>query len=87
MIVKAAVKIYDYKQEKEIVIPCHRHCDTYYILKEFGYSWSDYDKIDEGFLDENETYYNRVEAYKHAWRHHQLKEEYKVRELYSEDLY
>ena len=36
--VHAAVKIYDKRQEKEIIIPCHRHCDVFVILKECGYS-------------------------------------------------
>ena len=40
--VHAAVKIYDKRQEKEIVIPCHRHCDAFVILKEFGYAIKDY---------------------------------------------
>ena len=37
MITSAAVKIFDFRQNKEIIIPCHRHCDAFFILKEFGY--------------------------------------------------
>ena len=92
MIVKAAVKIFDKKQNKEWCIPCMRHCDAFYILKEFGYKKDiDYKEIAQGFLDEHDKFYNRVEAWKHAWRHRQIKadeeEYYQCKELFSEDLY
>ena len=88
MIVSAAVKIFDMRQNKEIVIPCHRHCDAFYILKEFNYKKDvDYKELAQGFLDEDDNFYDRIAAYKHAWWRNQLKEEYKVRPLYSEDLY
>ena len=32
MIVSAAVKIFDYRQNKEWCIPCHRHSDAFFIL-------------------------------------------------------
>lgn len=90
MIVKAAVKIFDYKQNKELIIPCHRHCDSFYILKEFGYkAREDYKEIEQGFLDEEDTFYNRVAAHQHAWMNFQLpkEQEYQSKELYSEDLW
>lgn len=92
MIVSAAVKIKDLRQDKEIIIPCHRHCDAFYILKEFGYKKNiDYKEIAQGFLDEKDNFYNRVEAWKHAWWHRQIQadeEEYRqCKELFSEDLY
>lgn len=88
MIVSAAVKIYDKKQNKEIIIPCHRHADAFHILKEFGYKKNiDYLELVQGFLDEKNNFYDRVAAYKHAWFRLQLNEEYKVRQLFSEDLY
>lgn len=88
MITAAAVKIYDKRQQKEIIIPCHRHCDAFYILKSFGYNYTDFDEIDQGFLDENDKFYNRIAAYKHAWQHMQLKDqEYNVQQLFSEDLW
>lgn len=62
----AAVKIYDKRQEKEIVIPCHRHCDAFVILKEFGYAIKDYQVLAQGFLDANGTFYNRIDARKNA---------------------
>lgn len=92
MIVSAAVKIRDLRQDKEIIIPCHRHCNAFYILKEFGYKKNiDYKEIAQGFLDEHDKFYNRVEAWKHAWWHRQIKadeEEYhQCKELFSEDLW
>ena len=90
MIVSAAVKIFDYKQNKEIIIPCHRHCDAFYILKEFGYKNNiDYKELVQGFLDEKDNFYNRILAHEHAWLHNQLsKESYlEQKQLYSEDLW
>ena len=61
MIVSAAVKIKDLRQDKEIIIPCHRHCDAFYILKQFAYKKDvDYKEISQGFLDEENKFYNRV---------------------------
>ena len=90
MIVKAAVKIMDLRQNKEWVIPCHRHCDAFYILKEFGYKKNiDYKEIAQGFLDEEDNFYDRVAAHRHAWWRMQLpnEDEYVPSELFSEDLW
>ena len=92
MIVSAAVKIKDLRQDKEIIIPCHRHCDAFYILKQFAYKKDvDYKEIAQGFLDEHDKFYTRTEAWKHAWWHRQIQadeEEYhQCKELFSEDLY
>ena len=87
MIVKAAVKIYDKRQCKEFVIPCHRHCDAFYILHEFGYQQStDYMQIAQGFLDEHNQFYNRVDALQHAKDCKQI-ETAEYNELFSEDLW
>ena len=86
MIVKAAVKIFDKKQNKELILPAHRHCDIFYILKQFGYSKKDYKEIAQGFLDEHDNFYNRVEAKRIASECGQIKEKYPG-ELYSEDLW
>lgn len=88
MIVKAAVKIFDMRQNKEIIIPCMRHSDAFYILKEFGYKKNiDYKEIAQGFLDEDDNFYNRLAAKKHAQESNQLKENTRCAELFSEDLY
>lgn len=88
MIVSAAVRLYDKKQQKEIIIPVHRHCDAFLILKEFGYSRNDYDSTlsDQGFLDEEGRFYDRIKAKQHAVSCNQIKET-PYAELYSEDLW
>lgn len=87
MITSAAVKVFVYPLNKEIVIKCHRHCDAYEILYDFNYTREDYETVEQGFLDEEDNFYDRVAAYKHAWWRNQLEEEYNVRELFSEDLW
>lgn len=92
MICRAAVKIYDKCQNKEMIIPCHRHCDAFLILKEFGYKrFEDYIEIEQGFLDEYNNFMNRVEAYDHAVKNNQIyvsdKYFYSSKELCSEDLW
>lgn len=86
-IVRAAVKIYDKKQEKEIIIPCHRHCDAFYMLKEFGYVRADYDILGQGFLDRNYDFLSRVEAKIVARENNQLLTDSHDPALYSEDLW
>lgn len=85
--VRAAVKIYDKRQQKEIVIPCHRHCDAFIILKEFGYKrFEDYEEIEQGFLDCFDNFYDRVSARQNAIASKQIQTS-EYTELYSEDLW
>lgn len=75
MITRAAVKIkfFDTDSTRDIIIPCHRHCDAFQILKEFGfYKGSDYKELAQGFLNEKGEFLTRVEAYKEAYECHQL---------------
>lgn len=86
MIDKAAVEIMDYKQEKLIIIPCHRHSDAFEILHLFGYKLSDYRVVEQGFLTDNNEFLNRVNAKWHAIDCGQIQDtEYPG--LYSEDLW
>lgn len=92
MITKAAVKILNLQTNEEIIIPCHRHCDAFDILHMFHMKKDiDYKIIEQGFLDEKDKFYNRTEAWKHAWEHKQIdddEEDYRLcKELFSEDLY
>lgn len=88
MIVKAAVKVLNLHTNEEMIIPCHRHCDAFYILKLFNMRQNvDYKQIAQGFLDEHDIFYNRVEAWKHAWEHKQIENECQPTELFSEDLW
>ena len=90
MIVSAAIKVFVYPLNKEIVIKCHRHCDAYKILRDFNYKREDYETIEQGFLDEYNNFYSRIEAWKHAYLHGQINPdalEHATQELYSEDLW
>lgn len=91
MIVSAAVKILNLHTNEEMVIPIHRHCDCFYILHLFNMKQGiDYKQIAQGFLDEHDNFYNRIEAWKHAYLHNQINPdaiEHTTQELFSEDLY
>ena len=54
MITAAAVKILLKKENKEIIIPCHRHPHVYQILKDLGFQPSDFQTIEQGFIVDNE---------------------------------
>lgn len=88
MITHAAVKFNVYG--KEIIIPCHRHCDAFQIIKtlrpELRLQCKD---SDQGFLNENDEFLTRQEAWVEAERCNQIPycEEAITGELYSEDLW
>jgi hypothetical protein len=89
MITRAAVKIKDIRQNKEIIIPVHRHCDAFYILKEFGYKLNkDYNILQQGFLNEHDEFMTRIQAYNEACNCNQIVPKTNLpTELFSEDLY
>lgn len=90
VVVSAAVKIYEERLQKEIIMPCHRHCDAFWILKEFGYQPAKgYKVLDDGFLDEHWNFMNRIEAHKMAYDAGQIPNDkpYHPTELFSEDLW
>lgn len=86
MIASSAVKILDLKQNKEIIIPCHRHHNAFYILHEFGYSRSDFKVLDDGFLDNHDNFLTRIDACAHAMECGQIPTG-TIRVIYSEDLW
>lgn len=88
MVCRAAVIIYDERQQKEIVIPCHRHADAFQILHDFGYRAREgYHEIAQGFLDEHDNFLTRIEAMAEAKRCNQLINPDAYGELYSEDVW
>ena len=97
MIISAAVKILLKKENREVIIPCHRHGDAYKILKDLGFQPSDFETVKQGFiayevdLDDpfngTETFLDRKEALAHAKRNRQILTSMSDDELYSEDLY
>ena len=103
MITHVAVKIllFDaWHNAKHITIPCHRHCDAFLILKEFGYKKDqDFKEIEQGFLNEHGEFLNRIDAWYEVKRCNQFTQEYKDelaqetyhpdthRQLFSEDIW
>lgn len=87
MITRAAVQIEDLRRNTIMTIPCHRHCDAFAIMKEFGYEpHKDYAIVEQGFLTETGLFLNRVQAMKHARECGQVNTT-EFSELYSEDLW
>ena len=86
MIVSAVVKFVT-KDGKHFDIPCHRHSDAFYIISQFLSSSDEIDrnKTQEGFLDENWVFYDRLSACEHAYKCHQIN--FHNQELFSEDLW
>lgn len=91
MITRAAVKIdyWNHNTKQEVIIPCHRHCDAFKILHDFGFiKGVDFRETAQGFLDENGVFLTRIEAFKEARRCGQIStEDTLCKELYSEDLW
>ena len=50
MITAAAVKILLKEENREVIIPCHRHPHAYRILKDLGFQPSDFQTIEQGFI-------------------------------------
>lgn len=85
MIVSAAVKFVT-KDGKQFDIPCHRHADAYYIISQFlPPDTINQSMTQEGFLNDNWEFYDRLSACEHAYECHQVK--FHNRELFSEDLW
>lgn len=90
MIVKACVIVYD-KEGAKYTIPCHRHSDAYWIISQFLSQYKiDKSRTQEGFLDEQNNFYNRRDAYDEAVACDQIidrREPGQAGVLFSEDLY
>lgn len=97
MITAAAVKILLKKENREIIIPCHRHGDAYKILKDLGFQSSDFKTVKQGFIAYEvdpddpfngiETFLDRKEALAHAKKNRQILTSMSDDELYSEVLW
>ena len=102
MVAKACVIVdipnhYLPKVKDRITIPCHRHADAYEILSALGYrDGKEYTVVAEGFLDENDKFMTRAEAWQEARRCYQFLDSYIEKYcdninpptiLYSEDVW
>lgn len=89
MIVCAADKIFDKRQQQFVVLPIHRHSHGYQILCDLGFKTTDYIWKSEwqGFINEHGDFLTRREAAREAYKCGQIKEYKPGQELYSEDLW
>lgn len=97
MIICAAIKYKvirnDINRLDEFIICGTRHGNCWAIWNEMKNNFQKIEEV-EGFVDENNTFFNRFEAYKIALANGQIsptteiyKTEHLENELYSEDLY
>lgn len=99
MVTRAAVKIdyWNHNTKQEVIIPCHRHCDAFQILHDFGFiKGVDFREKEQGFLNEKGEFLTRTEAWQEAKRCNQFLDSY-IEEhiddivpptiLYSEDIW
>ena len=84
--ITSAVVLITTKDGRHFEIPCHRHADAFYIMSQFcSADEIDKTKTQQGFLDHNGQFLNRLEARKHALMCGQTTE--LNGPLYSEDLW
>lgn len=95
MLICAALLVQVEGLDHTTILPCRRHGDGFGILRDLGYApKTKYKIIEQGFIDHQGKFLNRIDAWKHAQMCGQLsqsvswyKEDNKHPELYSEDLY
>ena len=97
MITTAAVKILLKEENREVIIPCHRHGHAYQILQDLGFQPSDFKTVKQGFIayevdpddpfNGTETFLDRKEALTHAKMNRQILTSESDYELFSEDLW
>ena len=93
MIVCAALLLENKETKELVVLPCFRHGNGFQLMQELCLrdKWKE---IKQGFINHNNTFLNRSDAYTEALACGQLsaanrwyKEDNREIELYSEDLY
>ncbi|MDD5407107.1 MAG: hypothetical protein PHE73_09240 [Sulfurovaceae bacterium] len=65
----------------------HRHSDCIYTAKRMGWALQDLSFTDQGFITSKNRFVDRWEAFRIAKRAKQVKSNYDIKELFSEDLY
>lgn len=95
MLICAALLIQVEGLDHTTIVPCHRHGDGFKILADLGYApKTKYKVVEQGFINHNGEFLDRIEALNHAMKCGQLsestlwyKDDHDDKELYSEDLY
>ena len=87
MILCAAVKIHVDATDKDVVIPCRRHCDAFHILRDMGFEPKQgYKTIAQGFITTSGMFLDRKQAYRHAVSCRRLSDTV-MRNVFNEDLF
>lgn len=96
---KVEIKEHEDSESKFVILPCYRHGHGYSFLKELLFNRHPEDfgvvhVVEQGFILTTGEFLNRKDALKHAIECGQLsqttrwyKQDEKIDELYSEDLY
>ena len=95
MLICAALLIQVDGLDHQTILPCRRHGDGFEILCDLGFApKTKYSIVEQGFIDHNGKFLDRLEAWNHARDCGQLsqttawyKQDHFDVELYSEDLY
>lgn len=95
MVICAALLIQVEGLDHQTILPCMRHGDGFRILQDLGYTpKTKYKILQQGFIDHDGNFLDRIEAYNCAKVCGQLpaairwhKEDSNEVELYSDDLY
>jgi hypothetical protein len=95
MIICAALEVQVEGLDHKTILPCWRHGAGFLTLKDLGYApKTKYRVLTQGFINHKNEFLDRKEALAHALECGQLpksvmwyKEDNKIDELYSEDLY
>ena len=95
MIICAALLVQVEGLDHTTILPCYRHGVGFRILEDLGYApKTKYKVIEQGFIDHQGNFLNRVDAFNHVKECGQCNatqrwywEDHNQNELYSEDLY
>lgn len=88
MIVASAIKFHIEATNRDVVLCGLHHSSIFEQLKNLGFKPKDgYKEIEQGFIDNNNNFLTRKEAYLHALECGQLHLTRSSKELFSEDLW
>lgn len=94
MILAAAIKCYNTRNGKEVILCGCRHGDIFKQEEDLGFNPKELKEIAQGFIDHNNNFLTREEAFEHAKMCGQLctkiiydREEKFGKKLISEDLW
>ncbi len=88
MIICAAIKFAIEATGKEVILCGCRHGDIFAQLEPLGFEpHKGYKWLEQGFIDQDNKFYTRAEAFTHAKECGQIKTDKERGTIYSEDIY